>query len=1597
MSNAHPPVRTVTTPTENLPDEAPTQDAEINSDVDVEPDVEPDAEIGEELQSHVFDDDPEMQLAVSSPQSPTAPSNDPPEVTRSPDKPSSACDPILPGEELPIQPASHKDDEIVIVADGINNGVKADIPLDNTMFGKLRAKPSSTQGLVLGWIAYVQTNGPAAVASILSLVVTIARPLRDTSVDVVTSGMVIGNSPADSVKDISALLAEESLGPIILSGRGMLGRRLRRAYENFWQRLAAGASDAVLYDTDCFDTLISWLEAMAVSRSRALRLAACLASYRIVDGLIDKGNRLRRQLASMQKQLTTEKKKQGFLSEYPKGRSRRTGKKAQSKVSTLSEKGKDLAKKVDDLTANNTELIELSDKVFRNIFILKYRDVCPAIRNASVSALGRWIMSFPDHFLDDVHIKYVGWSLSDKDALVRRSSLETLLRMLKREGFYPNLELFLQRFCNRMVEMSRDKDDAVAVDAIRVLTCLVPGDLIDSHHCESICDMAIEEVHSDIRRAAGNFLAHLITSGNSEGRKPSNVSRSIQKSPKTGRHMSNSVCNTGLNEIPSLTRSCEDIKELIFAITRKGDENSTPHLAVDAVWDYLPALRCWEAFRELLLEGQTLDIPPARNRRASRGRRSQGEDASDSLSANDKAILCEILLATAKEASGNGDAARLKIVERGEFLSSETPGVLLTLLFLPLLPKLINQFQTDTRALIALLELPQYFAFTSFEQEGQEEHLVVLLQRIMDILSRHTRSAGVITACGGTLRTLLLDKNPLRKVTLSALQLGCASASKDFTLQVRADLSKCEPDSVGAALLRVRVLSELIEPNASIYTSVVKLLEYQVEKGDVSELGDEITTDSAHTACALTVWSLSKVRSVLDSSDVSKLRADSLLEMGVVQEVRTHGSAVVNLLNRLCSSRPISISVRVTCLQALMTILTLCRGVEKYVCSKGNFNLSEKEDPDIDMPTQGPDLLGIHNNVSALELGVKSCVFAVVQHQRGIVDHNMSSQGRRRMGSCALSDSEVRDCFASLAQSSFQSVLSNDVSHLPFLGLLLKRKRSESEMFSSEYSTFQLCQKYCQQRQMHSHSLLKDEIRALQDVMKMRPSGETTVELVRELAEALVSSRQNDDFRDGAAENLIQGLADMVLEFQVEEGNVLESVCILCNVGLTLVSRISSKHAVLMLGKMEGIKGVIEGAEICEESDEHTSMVEPFHLSLEAVSKDELPDIPRSFKKDIHYSRKGVKGSRKRKRAVRSSAYTSSAAIENLILRKSSREKKKVDYARLGGFLSEDSIEESEEDDEEEQSSDGGEVEKEPLSTAAEMARKMMAFSHSPRRRTLPRASIGKSNLKKRRTPSRTIPLEVSPKGQVVHKDGTSSPQPIGDPAARRSSRLTPGKRSERLAALKEADIRLERTDMQRHEFVGGKSSLEAVERNGDKSISPVHPEMEVERGLVRSPSVSGERLGVEEEGRSNSPSQMHNLLSSCEESPNLCLNTSNSTPHQSESEHRSLSLKSNEEPINSDTNGESARPAKLSNHDVKSPVRHPPLKRSRVAGEVPVESLRRSTRKSKSADRSADRRSIEGERETVEKVRSDEDKEDTTGNNSLKPAVIRRRKQRRW
>lgn len=134
----------------------------------------------------------------------------------------------------------------------------------------------------------------------------------------------------------------------------------------------------------------------------------------------------------------------------------------------------------------------------------RYRDIDPDIRMSCIESLGVWVLSYPSLFLQDLYLKYLGWTLNDKvsykwlinvgclrfyffqsaeyflniyttlkSAGVRKASVLALQNLYEVDDNVPSLNLFTERFYKRMLELADDIDISVSVCAIGLVKQLL--------------------------------------------------------------------------------------------------------------------------------------------------------------------------------------------------------------------------------------------------------------------------------------------------------------------------------------------------------------------------------------------------------------------------------------------------------------------------------------------------------------------------------------------------------------------------------------------------------------------------------------------------------------------------------------------------------------------------------------------------------------------------------------------------------------------------------------------------------------------------------------------------------------------------------------------------------------------------------------------------------------------------------------------------------------------------------------------------------------------------------------------------------------------
>nr|XP_016464326.1 PREDICTED: sister-chromatid cohesion protein 3 isoform X3 [Nicotiana tabacum] len=264
----------------------------------------------------------------------------------------------------------------------------------------------------------------------------------------------------------------------------------------FWDTLVAECENGPLFDKVLFDKCMDYVIALSCTPPRVYRQVASLMGLQLVTSFIHVAKVLGAQRETTQRQLNAEKKKKV------------DGPRVESLNKRLS------------LTHEKITIIEeMMRKIFTGLFMHRYRDVEPDIRMACIQSLGVWILSYPSLFLQDLYLKYLGWTLNDKSHGVRKASVLALQNLYEVNDNVPSLGLFTERFYKRMIELADDVDISVAVCAIGLVKQLIRHQLVPEEELSSLYDLLIDDP-PDIRRAIGalvydNLIAQRLNSSQS--------------------------------------------------------------------------------------------------------------------------------------------------------------------------------------------------------------------------------------------------------------------------------------------------------------------------------------------------------------------------------------------------------------------------------------------------------------------------------------------------------------------------------------------------------------------------------------------------------------------------------------------------------------------------------------------------------------------------------------------------------------------------------------------------------------------------------------------------------------------------------------------------------------------------------------------------------------------------------------------------------------------------------------------------------------------------------------------------------------------------
>ena len=452
--------------------------------------------------------------------------------------------------------------------------------------------------------------------------------------------------------------------------------------DSFIEALVEACEAEVMHDDFLMKTVSSWTTAFSTSAVRAFRHTCTHMALKLGECFIQVHNTCEKELKSAERQLETEAKKS-------KGKKAPKGKKAEALQQRLTE--------VEESIENLWELIE---GIYSGVSTHRYRDVSYVIRQLACESLGKFVCLVPSKMMDDKYLKYVGWLLNDKDASVRRSAVDSLRKILKLPNAAETLDLFINRFRARIVNMVEDQNPGVVASALELSVLFASMDKLEAEEVESMQELVFSD-DAQIRKAAGKLLNATLVETDIAAMVAEEALDNLQDAEDTTaspalilKYLAN-VCN---NSAPLCT-------------------GQRARHFVDALWPYTDAIKDWAAYSELFGQATIEDD-------------SEQAGTDTAMSPEDEAMLFRMFAAAAQRACGTLEISHARRVAASKATVEARSTI--SDYFVNKMPDLFAKFGSDVANATCLMEVAQVLDLKYFTENRCLKQLDALLKHVND-------------------------------------------------------------------------------------------------------------------------------------------------------------------------------------------------------------------------------------------------------------------------------------------------------------------------------------------------------------------------------------------------------------------------------------------------------------------------------------------------------------------------------------------------------------------------------------------------------------------------------------------------------------------------------------------------------------------------------------------------------------------------------------------------------------------------------------------------------------------------------------------------
>ncbi|KAM6558472.1 hypothetical protein CsatA_027711 [Cannabis sativa] len=511
------------------------------------------------------------------------------------------------------------------------------------------------------WVEQYETNSKSAMVDLLTML------FEACGAKYYIKGEFLDEIDVDDVVVALVELARRGEVEDYQSSKKKEFKNFKNNLQLFWHTLVLESQHGPLFDQVLFDKCMDYIIALSCTPPRVYRQVASIMGLQLVTSFITVADVLSAQRETTRRQLDAEKKKRA---EGPRVESLNT------RFSVTHDK--------------ITMLEEMMRKIFTGLFMHRYRDMDPNIRMSCIESLGVWILSYPSLFLQDLYLKYLGWTLNDKNAGVRKASVLALQNLYEEDDNVPTLGLFTERFSNRMIELADDIDNTVAVCAIGLVKQLLRHQLLPDDDLGPLYDLLIDEP-PEIRHAIGALVYdHLIA-------QKFNSSQSGEGSNTSEVH---------------LGRMLQILREF-------STDQILSNYVIDDVWEYMKAMKDWKCIISMLLD----------------------ENPLVELTDEDGTNLVRLLSASVKKAVGERivpatDTRKLYYTKaQKEIFEHNRKDI--TVAMMKNYPLLLRKFLADKAKVPSLVEIVLHMNLELYSLKRQEQNFKTVLQLMIDAFFKH--------------------------------------------------------------------------------------------------------------------------------------------------------------------------------------------------------------------------------------------------------------------------------------------------------------------------------------------------------------------------------------------------------------------------------------------------------------------------------------------------------------------------------------------------------------------------------------------------------------------------------------------------------------------------------------------------------------------------------------------------------------------------------------------------------------------------------------------------------------------------------------------